>query len=58
MVSVLNQFPFMEVEYFEIVDAATMQPIENWADSTQPVGCITCYCGDVRLIDNIKYPQA
>lgn len=58
VVSVLNQFPFMEVEYFEIVDAATMQPIENWADSTQPVGCITCYCGDVRLIDNIKYPQA
>ena len=58
VVSVLNQFPFMEVEYFEIVDATTMQPIENWADSTQPVGCITCYCGDVRLIDNIKYPQA
>jgi pantoate--beta-alanine ligase len=57
VISTLNSFPFMDVEYFEIVDALTMQPIAEWSDSTQPVGCITCYCGEVRLIDNIKYPK-
>ncbi|MCM1521193.1 MAG: pantoate--beta-alanine ligase [Muribaculaceae bacterium] len=58
VVTTLNLFPFMEVEYFEVVDALTMQPIENWEDSKEAVGCITCYCGSVRLIDNIKYGSA
>lgn len=57
VISTLNSFPFMDVEYFEIVDALTMQPISDWSESTQPVGCITCYCGEVRLIDNIKYTK-
>lgn len=52
----INSFPQMEVEYYEIVDALTMQPIADWEDTTQPVGCVTVFCGDVRLIDNIKYP--
>lgn len=51
----INAKPEMEVEYFEIVDSLTMQPINNWADSNAPVGCVTVYCGEVRLIDNIKY---
>ncbi len=55
VINTINTFQFMEVEYYEIVDASTMQPIENWNDTKQPVGCITVYCGDVRLIDNIKY---
>ncbi len=55
VVNTINQVPEMEVEYFEIVDGNTMQPIQNWSDTTCPVGCITVYCGEVRLIDNIKY---
>lgn len=51
----VNSFPHMKVEYYEIVDGATMQPIAQWNDSAEPVGCITVYCGDVRLIDNIRY---
>lgn len=51
----VNSFPHLKVEYYEIVDGATMQPIEQWSDSAEPVGCITVYCGDVRLIDNIRY---
>jgi pantoate--beta-alanine ligase len=51
----INAVPFMQVEYYEIVDGKTMQPINNWSDSQEPVGCVTVYCGDVRLIDNIKY---
>jgi pantoate--beta-alanine ligase len=55
VVDEINAVPFMEVEYYEIVDGKTMQPINNWTDSQEPVGCVTVYCGDVRLIDNIKY---
>lgn len=53
----INAQPEMEVEYYEIVDSLTMQPIANWSDSDCPVGCITVYCGQVRLIDNIKYTK-
>lgn len=55
VIDTINRFPFMEVEYFEIVDGLTMQPITDWNESDYPVGCITAYCGEVRLIDNIKY---
>jgi pantoate--beta-alanine ligase len=51
----INAQPEMEVEYYEIVDSLTMQPISDWSESSCPVGCITVYCGQVRLIDNIKY---
>lgn len=57
VIDTLNRFPFMSVEYFEIVDALTMQPVDSWDADCEKVGCITCYCGDVRLIDNIKYPS-
>lgn len=53
----LNSKPHMQVEYYEIVDAFTMQPITDWAQTEQAVGCVTVFCGDVRLIDNIKYQQ-
>lgn len=49
----------LEPEYYEIVDSVTLQPIESWEDAAirgaYPIGCIAVYCGDVRLIDNIKY---
>jgi pantoate--beta-alanine ligase len=55
VVNTINADPVMQVEYYEIVDGNTMEAIHNWSDTTYPVGCITVYCGDVRLIDNIKY---
>ena len=45
----------LRTEYYEIVDHLTMQPISDWNATELPVGCVTVYCGDVRLIDNIKY---
>lgn len=52
----INSFPGMEVEYYEIVDPLTMQPLGEWpSDKAEAVGCVTVWCGDVRLIDNIKY---
>lgn len=53
----LNAVDGFDVEYYEIVDPITMQPIHEWKESVNgaPHGCITVYCGEVRLIDNIKY---
>lgn len=51
----INAIDGMEVEYYLIVNAETLQPITNWSDASKVVGCITVYCGDVRLIDNISY---
>lgn len=49
--------PGLRLEYFEIVDGNTLQKINNWEESQYIVGCITVFCGDVRLIDNIKYKE-
>lgn len=45
----------LRLEYFEIVGGNTLQPVHAWDESDYIVGCITVFCGDVRLIDNIKY---
>ena len=45
----------LQTEYFEIVDARTLLPVEEWEESPEVVGCITVFCGKVRLIDNIKF---
>ncbi len=55
VIDAVNAYPEMNVEYYEIVNAADMQPITDWSQASQAVGCITVYLGDVRLIDNIKY---
>lgn len=54
----INALPECEVEYFSIVDGRTLRDVASWSDSDYIVGCITVYCGDVRLIDNITYKKA
>lgn len=53
----IDAVPGLETEYYEIADALTMQPVQNWDSPNGTVGCVTVYCGDVRLIDNILYTQ-
>lgn len=55
VVDSINEYPQMEVEYYQIVDGTTLMPVTSWSDSSYIVGCVTVYCGDVRLIDNIAY---
>lgn len=52
VIDTVNAIPGLEVEYYEIVDRSTLLPA---ADFSHAIGCITVYCGPVRLIDNIKY---
>lgn len=44
----------LKTEYFEIVDVVTLQPITEWTQAS--IGCIAVFCGDLRLIDNVRYP--
>ena len=53
VVDAINAVDGLQVEYYEIVDAATLQAVDQWEGHC--VGCVTVYCGDVRLIDNIRY---
>lgn len=53
----INSYPGMEVEYYQIVDGITLMPVNNWNESNYIVGCVTVYCGGVRLIDNIAYKK-
>lgn len=55
VITKLNALPDVIVEYYSIVDPDTMLPVDSWDDAQHPVGCITVYFGDVRLIDNITY---
>jgi len=48
----INSVPGLEVEYYQIVDCTTLQPATSFDNA---IGCVTVYCGPVRLIDNIKY---
>ena len=52
VIDTVNAVPGLEVEYYEIVDQTTLLPTDTFQHA---IGCITVYCGPVRLIDNIKY---
>lgn len=54
----LGKVPVFRLDYFEIVDGKTLQPIESWDASEYIVGCVAVFCGKVRLIDNIEYKHA
>lgn len=55
VVKAINDVPELSVEYFEIVDGNSLKLTTSWFDSNYIVGCIAVLCGDVRLIDNIRY---
>ena len=59
VVDTINAIVGLEVQYNQIVDGNSLQPVENWVDSSYIVGCITVFCGKtpIRLIDNIKYKE-
>lgn len=52
VVQTINSIEGLEVEYYCIVDKDTLQTTSTFHNA---IGCITVYCGNVRLIDNIQY---
>ncbi len=41
------------VDYFEVVNAQTLVPVQSFLDAPSIVACVAAYLGDIRLIDNI-----
>ena len=48
----IHQIEGLQLEYFEIANTRTLQTAQSWNEPT--VGCVAVFCGDVRLIDNIR----
>lgn len=57
VIAAIEQKPELKVEYFDIVDGHTLKSIGKWDEFDYIVGCITVFCGNVRLIDNICYKK-
>lgn len=49
----INAIEGLKVEYFEIVDSENLRTVQSWEKPA--VGCIAVFCGEVRLIDNVKF---
>lgn len=55
VIDTINKDPFLQVEYFEIVDDKTLQPVKSWDSPGTKIGCIAVHAGKIRLIDNITF---
>ncbi len=49
----INANPLLRVEYFSIVNADTLQDINDWSEAENIRGCIVVHAGTIRLIDNL-----
>ncbi|MEM6316364.1 MAG: pantoate--beta-alanine ligase [Bacteroidota bacterium] len=56
-VVVLNESPEFKVEYLEIVDGRSLQPIVSLDDTNYAVACVAVWVGNIRLIDNVILKQ-
>ena len=55
VVKEINKIEGFKLDYYEMVDDITLQPVEFWDLSTGIIGCFAVYVGEVRLINNIRY---
>lgn len=51
----INQDPYLELEYFEVVDSGTLLPVNTWNEKNSLIACIAVWAGKIRLIDNLKF---
>ncbi len=53
MRSALAEAPLARVQYAEVVDAETLQPIEHISPGDHVLAAVCAYVGETRLIDNV-----
>ena len=51
----IDEDPYMKLEYFEISDTRTLEPLTEKPRGKSAIGCIAVHLGDVRLIDNMIF---
>ncbi|MDR0413893.1 MAG: pantoate--beta-alanine ligase [Prevotellaceae bacterium] len=44
----------LKLDYFEVVNALTLQPVASLDDDVPKQACIAVYAGEIRLIDNVR----
>jgi pantoate--beta-alanine ligase len=49
----LEDYPLIKLEYIEVADAQSLEPLINLREQKQAAVCIAAWLGDVRLIDNV-----
>lgn len=49
----LHSSPLIKVEYFDLVDAVSLAPINTWDDCPAVRACVAVKLGSTRLIDNM-----
>lgn len=49
----IQENQYFRVEYADVVDTETLQPLHEWQDAEHAVVCVAAFIGSVRLIDNI-----
>ena len=51
--TLVSQHTNMKLEYFEICDAANLNPIQDFEEAKESIAVIAIYVGKIRLIDNL-----
>jgi pantoate--beta-alanine ligase len=51
----ITSVPGVTLEYFEIVNGATLLPTDIWEVENGVIGCLAARVGKIRLIDNINF---
>lgn len=55
VIRTIDENPFLDTEYFDIVDDKTLMSVESWEQPVNKIGCVAVHCGKVRLIDNVTF---
>lgn len=50
----LTSVPGLKLEYLELADANSLEPVIRWQEGQDVVALTAVYVGDVRLIDNLR----
>jgi pantoate--beta-alanine ligase len=51
--AMIAAWPVLKLEYLEVVDAESLTPVSETQAGREEVALIACWCGQVRLIDNM-----
>jgi pantoate--beta-alanine ligase len=54
VINEINAEPELQVEYFEVVNFRTLQPVKSLDEDCPKQACIAVFAGKIRLIDNVR----